>query len=131
MTAKVMMALGNYRYSIVRAAFDELVRIHNWKWEKQDRIGRSPAYQYMGLGEETITMQGRIYPYHRGGLGQIDAMRAEANQGKALILTDSLGKIWGKYCITSIQEKRLHFDAHGLPRRQDFSINLTAYGEDA
>jgi len=130
MTANVMMALGGYRFSLPTAAYDSLARTHRWRWGKQERIGRPPAFQFLGRGEETIQLQGRIYPYFKGGLGQIRAMRAEADKAVPLMLVDGLGAIWGKYVISELEETQRYFDKQGIPRRQDFSLKLLNYGDD-
>jgi len=127
---KVMMALGDYRYSLPSATYKSLERVHNWRWASKERLGRVPAQEYLGPGEETISMEGTIYPYFKGGLGQINLMREEAGKGEPLTLVDGLGFVWGEYCIKRISERQQHLDANGIPRRQDFSITLIAYGED-
>jgi phage protein U len=126
----VMMALGDFRFSLDTAAFQELSRTHAWRWASVDRIGAKPAMQFVGPGEESITMNGTIYPAFRGGLGQIEAMRVEANKGEPLMLVDGTGQVWGKFCITEIRETRKVLFSDGTPRAQDFDISLQAYGGD-
>lgn len=127
----VMMALGDYRFSLNAAAYQELTRTNSWRWPTVDRIGARPASQFVGPGEDSIQMTGCIYPHFKGGLGQLDAMRAEADKGEPLILVDGTGKNWGKYVITDIREGQTTFFSNGAPRRQDFDITLQAYGDDA
>ncbi|GEM_PF-415205 len=128
--AGVMMALGDYRFSLDTAAFEALQRQTQYRWVGQERLGRESAFQYLGPGEDTIDFSGVIYPHFRGGLGQVDAMRAEAAKGVALLLVDGRGGVWGNYVIKSISETRsMHFD-DGTPRRVEFSLSLTKYGDD-
>ncbi|TAN71131.1 MAG: phage tail protein, partial [Magnetospirillum sp.] len=97
---EVMMALGGYRFSLSTAAYQDLDRTNEYRWAAQERMGRRSARQFTGPGDETIALSGVILPHYRGGLGQLDAMRAEAGKGKPLMLVDGLGRVWGKYCIT-------------------------------
>lgn len=128
----VMLALGDFRFSLNTAAFQELSRSNSWRWPAVDRIGARPASQFVGPGEDCIRINGQIYPHFRGGIGQIDAMRAEADKGEPLLLVDGTGRVWGKYVITDISETQAVFFSNGAPRRQDFDITLQAYGgEDA
>jgi hypothetical protein len=128
----VMMALGDFRFSLNTAAYQELSRTNSWRWPTVDRIGARPASQFVGPGEDSIRISGQIFPHFRGGVGQIDAMRAEADKGEPLILVDGTGRNWGKYVITDISEGQGIFFSNGAPRRQDFDISLQAYGgEDA
>ena len=45
-------------------------------------------------------------PHFKGGLRQVDAMRAEAGRGEALQFVDSLGNVWRDFVLTGITEKR-------------------------
>jgi hypothetical protein len=125
------MALGDYRFGLSTAAYQELNRTNSWRWPTVDRIGARPASQFVGPGEDGIQMSGVIYPHFKGGLGQLDAMRAEADKGEPLILVDGTGKNWGKYVITDIREGQKVFFSNSMPRSQEFDITLQAYGEDA
>lgn len=127
--SRVMMALGAYRFSLDTAAYQTLERRSTWRWEAVQRLGKRPAMQYFGPGEDVITLDGSIYPGFRGGFGQVDSMRAEAGKGEALDLVDGTGKAWGKYCIIDVTETRTVFYSNGLPRRIDFSLTLSMYGD--
>lgn len=127
-TSFVMMALGDFRFGLDTAAYQDLSRTNSWRWPSVERIGARPALQFVGPGEESISMSGQIYPHFRGGLGQISAMRAEADKGEPLLLVDGTGQVWGKYVITDIREGQKVFFSNGAPRVQDFDITLQAYG---
>lgn len=126
----VMMGLGEYRFSISTAAYQELKRTSPYRWAAQNRVGQRPALQYIGPGQETIELSGDLYPLYKGGIGQMDKMRKEAGAGQPLILVDGLGTIWGKWCIEEIQETQTIFLPGGIPKKQSFSLRLSHYGED-
>lgn len=125
-----MMALGDYRFSIDTAAYTQLERSTAWRWAAVERVGARPAQQFIGPGEDTITLDGSIYPYYKGGLGQVSAMRAAAAKGEPLLMLDGTGRVWGLYCITEVRETQTVFFSGGQPRKIDFTISLTAYGDD-
>ncbi|MCU7933743.1 MAG: phage tail protein [Candidatus Thiodiazotropha sp. (ex Dulcina madagascariensis)] len=127
---RVMMQLGSYQFGIETSAYEQLRRSTAYRWQGQDRIGRRPAQQFAGVGQETITLTGRIYPFYRGGLGQLDKMRAEAGQGEPRILVDGLGRIWGKWAVTRIDETQSVLMPDGVPEKIDFTLELAHYGED-
>jgi phage protein U len=131
MASEIMMALGEYRFSVSTAAYNDFRRNTAWRWASQQRLGRLPAKQYLGPGEDTIEMGGTIYPHYNGGLKQIDSMRDEAGKGEPLLLVDGLGNVWGKWCILSIEETRSRHLNNGAPLKQDFRLRLENYGEDA
>lgn len=125
----VMLALGDFRFSINTAAYQELTRSQSWRWPTVDRIGARPASQFVGPGEDSVNLSGKIYPHFKGGLGQIVAMRAQADRGVPLMLVDGRGLVWGKFVITELRETQGTFFSNGAPRCQDFDLTLQAYGE--
>lgn len=130
MPSEHMMALGKYRFSVSTAAYRELTRSAEYRWAAQERLGRLPARQYLGPGSETVSLSGVIHPHYRGGLGQLDRMRAEAGRGEPLDLSTGDGTIMGKWVVTRIEETRRVLDADGAPRRVEFRLQLARYGED-
>lgn len=130
MTNVVMMKLGNFQFSLPTAAYQELEERHAWRWNKQGRLGRKPAHQYVGPDSGTIDMSGTIYPHFRGGLGQIKTLKAEGDKGEPLLMVDGFGKDWGKYCMLELSSKKTFFLANGIARKIEFSISLIEYGKD-
>lgn len=129
-----MAKLGGYMFCLETSAPQQIERTTQYRWEAQNRIGRAPARQFTGLGEDTIELSGVIYPHFRGGLGQVGAMRAAAGRGEALPLVyafDAIGQYCGLWCIVSVREGRTLFFGDGTPRKVEFSLSLAAYGEDA
>ncbi len=129
--ADIMMALGDFRFSLDTAAYQRLDRVAQWRWEPQDRIGRPPAHQFLGPGAETVTLDGVIYPEFRGGFEQLDAMRRSADAGEPLDLVDGTGRVWGLWCLTEVKETASVFHADGRPKKQEFTLQLVKFGEDA
>ncbi|MEM7047006.1 MAG: phage tail protein [Pseudomonadota bacterium] len=131
MTDNILMALGDFRFSIATAAYQTLRRENEYRWAAQDRIGREPARQWLGQGHDTITLEGVIYPAERGaGTEQITAMRNAASKGEPLILVDGTGHVWGKHVIERIEETQSHLHTDSQPRKQAFALTLAAYGDD-
>jgi len=127
---KTMMALGEFRFGIETAAYQTLQRSVEYRWASQPRVGRRPARQFTGIGDESISLDGVIYPHFKGGLGQLDALRELAGKGRPLVLTSGTGEIWGKFCIERVQETGTLFFADGTARRQEFRLQLAHHGED-
>lgn len=63
---EVMMALGGYRFSLSTSAYAQLSRHATWRWPMQERLGAHPVSQYVGPGEQTITLEGTVYPHYKG-----------------------------------------------------------------
>jgi phage protein U len=67
MMAGRMMQLGLYQFSIDNAAYQRLFRSTEYRWAAIERVGKQDALQFTGLGGDTITLQGIIYPHYKGG----------------------------------------------------------------
>lgn len=130
LSSLVMMALGGLRFGVNRAAYQSFSRSVGWRWEQVNRIGRQPAQQFLGPGADEITLEGVIYPHFKGGLRQIELMRALAASGQPMILVDGLGWVWERWVITDVEETKTLFLADGAPRRIEFTVTLRAYGRD-
>lgn len=123
----IMMQLGAFQFGINTAAYQGLSRSDEWRWPDQERFGQAPALQYTGPGATTITLDGILYPEWRGGLGQLDAMRAEAGRGKPLVLVDGRGQALGMWVIERVDESQSIFAAGGVARRVEFTLQLKRF----
>ena len=126
----IFMALGDYRFSISTAAYESFKRETKWRWASQERLNRTPAKQYVGPGEDTITLEGVVYPHFRGGLEQIDNIRAEADKEEPLLLVDGLGYVYDYWVVTSLSESHTNLWQNGVPLKQQFTLTLEYFGED-
>lgn len=126
----IMMALGFYHFSLETSAYQQLQRSISYRWQAQDRINNDPAMQFIGPGAEQINLEGVIYPHFKGGLGQIEGMKASADIGTPLLMVDGTGRVWGRWVILQIEETREIFLKNGVPRKISFRLSITRYGED-
>lgn len=127
---ETMIALGEFRFSIDAAAYQELNHSNQYRWQSQDRLSRKAALQFIGAGQEKIELSGIIYPHFRGGVKQVESMRKLAGKGEPLLLVDGLGFVWGQWVIVQIDEMTSMFIANGLPQKQSFKLTLNRYGDD-
>ena len=136
MAQQVMMGLGGVRFAVDPLNFSELERTFGYRWEPQNRLGRRPAQQFLGPGEETITLKGTIYPNHpafAGGLTELNNMRARSAQGAFFNLGARIGArgvALGRWCVKNIRDTQSYFHLNGVPSKVEFTIELVAYGED-
>lgn len=123
----IMMILGSFRFSINSAAYQDLTRSTEYRWASQEVFGVLPRLQFTGPGADSITLEGSIFPEYRGGLGQLNSMRALAGTGKPQRMIDGNGRILGRFVIERVQEKQSTFATFGAPKRQDFTLQLKRY----
>ncbi|AZD84747.1 Unclassified tail protein [Pseudomonas chlororaphis subsp. aureofaciens] len=126
----MMMALGMFVFSLSTAAYQELQRQTEWRHASNSRIGAAPAQQYLGRGDDKITLPGIILPELAGSVLSLDTLRLMANTGKAWPMVEGSGRIYGLWVIESLSETKTIFFRDGTPRRLEFTINLKRIDDD-
>lgn len=116
--------LGSFMFSLNTASIQEFQRTNEHRWASQELFGEHEVLQYVGIGKETITLPGVIFPAYRGGTGQVEKLRQLAATGEPQTLVSATGGILGEWVIESVEEKQSTFAAFGVPRKQEFSIRL-------
>lgn len=119
-----------FYFNLDTLAFNELMRQSDYKWVGQERLTRRAAQQAVGLGDEKMTLKGAVFPQWRGGLGQLDTLRALAARLVPLDLVTGAGNVLGAWCLRSIQEDQSALLRGAIPRKQGFSLEFVRYGDD-
>lgn len=125
----MMLALGMFVFSLHTLAFQELQRQTDWRHATSNRVGAQPARQYVGRGEDQITLPGVLMPELVGDLVSLDELRGMANTGKNWPLVDGTGRMRGLFVIESLSETQTLFFQDGTPRRIEFSLTLKRIDE--
>lgn len=126
----MMMALGMFVFSLPTAAYQTLRRQTEWRHASNSRVGAAPAYQFVGKGDDTITLAGWFAPEFMGSGGSIQLLRRMGDTGKAYMLVDGMGAVYGAYVLTSLEEEQSIFFINGQPQRYDFSLTLKRVSDD-
>ncbi|QIL44637.1 phage tail protein [Acidovorax sp. HDW3] len=120
----MLMALGQFVFGLDTLAFESLRRASAWRHPSQSRVGAMPARQYLGAGDDTITLSGVLAPEFRGTATSLAQLRDMAGRGNAFALVSGAGDIFGAYVIESLQETATLFVPDGRPRRIEFELQL-------
>ncbi|WP_214508929.1 phage tail protein [Pseudomonas brassicacearum] len=126
----MMLALGMFVFSLSTAAYQELQRQTEWRHASNSRVGAAPARQFVGRGDDTITLPGVILPELAGSALSLDALRLMANTGKAWPMVEGSGRIYGLWIIDGLSETKTLFFSDGTPRRIEFTVNLKRIDDD-
>ncbi|WP_221628047.1 phage tail protein [Teredinibacter franksiae] len=139
MPAPFMMLLGPIRFSVDQASYQQLQRTTQYSWATQSPLGHpvlkylglgGPTRQYIGPGEDSITLNGTIFPQFNGGPLQLIIMRLSAGIGIALPLICGNGLIMGRWIIESIGETKSEFFDNGAARKIEFNLTLKRFQQD-
>lgn len=125
-----MLALGMFVFSLSTLAYQELQRQTEWRHPSSSRVGAAPARQFIGRGDDSITLPGIIFPELAGTTLSLDALRLMANTGKAWPMIEGTGRIYGLWVIESLSETKTVFFRDGTARRIEFTLSLKRIDDD-
>ena len=120
----MLMALGQFVFQLPDLAYHELRRSTAWRHPGNSRVGAREARQYVGPGEDTITLSGVLVPEIAGKRLSLTTLRTMADTGDAYALVGGTGNVLGAWVIDHLQEGATHFTPDGVPRRTEFTISL-------
>lgn len=126
----MLMQLGPFQFKLLAPSPQELRRIFDYRWVPVERVGRRPAMQFLGPGEEGVHIRVLMYPHVTGGMGDLERMRNAGQQGTPYRLVSGAGYNFGLWCIVLVEDEQTFFDKKGSPHRVEFNLGLAAYGGD-
>lgn len=126
-----LMALGMFVFEIGTLAFDELQHKLDWRHARSARVGTRDATQFVGVGDETISLSGAVYTEIADGRVSLDDLRAMGNEGEALPLVDGSGRVYGNFVMVALDARHTALLADGSPRRIDFGLDLLRVDDPA
>ena len=126
----MMMIYGMFVFMRQTAPYQSLEQQTDFRHVKNERVGKSAKWQYIGAGEDTITLTGTLYPEITGGDLSLSALRTMAYTGKAWPLIEGTGTIYGMFAITNIRENRTEFMSDGKAQKIEFTLTLKKQSED-
>lgn len=120
----MLMALGLFVFETRSVPYQQLARSTTWRHASQSRVGQRPAYQFVGPGEDTITLSGILLPEFTGGQPSLDEIRRMADEGQAWPLIEGTGRQYGLWVITGVDETSSVFSYDGAAAKIEFTLNL-------
>lgn len=149
--AIALMSLGeNVFYvpmvEVETPGYETLQRDTSFTWIPQGRLNAPLAMQFTGPGQDTIVIEGRLFPEFFGGIRTLAALRTAGAQGKPLPLiryfpavdeeTGAIqqgiqAEVIGDFVIVRVRSQDKHIGSSGSPRMVEFALELQAYGNDS
>jgi len=125
----MMMTLGFFVFSRLTVPYQTSQHDMVWRHPTNSRVGARPSAQFLGVGDETLTLSGVLMPEITGGELSLDALRKMADTGKAYPLIEGRGTVTGFFVIEKISKGRSEFFSDGAARRIEFTIELKRVDE--
>ena len=95
----MMMILGMFPFSLQTTPYQSANKTNSWRHVKNDRVGKSPRYQFIGADEEPFVLSGTLYPEISGGDVSLVMLETMAFSGRPWPLIEGTGRIYGMYVI--------------------------------
>ncbi|MCS2172372.1 phage tail protein [Scandinavium sp. TWS1a] len=121
----MMLTLGMFVFMRQSLPYQSLQRSADYQWPSNSRVGKRDAFQFLGPGDDKITLTGDLYPEMTGGRLSMLALYTMADEGRAWPLISGTGTIYGMFVITNVSETGTVFFADGSPRKISFTLSLT------
>jgi phage protein U len=121
----MMLALDQFVFSMDTLPWQELQRQTQWKHRGNSRVGARDSRQFLGPGDDMVTITGVLVPQITGSAHSHEDQRAMADAGEAYVLVDATGLVYGAFVIEAVSETQGGHDKDGAARRIDFTVGLT------
>ncbi len=125
----MMMTLGFFVFSRLTVPYQTTQHDMVWRHPTNSRVGARPSSQFVGVGDEKLTLSGVLLPEITGGELSLNNLRQMADTGKAYPLIEGNGTVTGFFVIEKIGKGRSEFFNDGAARRIEFTIELLRVDE--
>lgn len=127
----MMLSLGMFQFEIGTLPYQQLTRDRTWRHGRTDRFGARQASQYLGPGDDKVTLTGALIPGLAGSFSALETVARMADEGDAYSLVAGTGEVIGAFVIEHLGNSRDTFLIDGLARKGDFTLELTRVPDNA
>lgn len=126
----MLLAIGMFVFEVPNLLFDQLKRRRNWRHPTSERVGARAASQFVGVGEDTLTLSGVLAPGVMGRKDALEDLAAMADQGRSWPVVDGDGFVYGAFVILDLDETKRELLENGQATLIDFTVNLQRVDDD-
>ena len=121
---QVLLTLGMFVFGMDTAAYSDFSRRIGWRHGKTERHGVRAASQFLGPGDDVVTLAGRLVPEIAGRYAALESLIEMADTGEDWPLIDGMGRVLGQFAINQFDQDHVAVMGGGLPRAIDFTLEL-------
>lgn len=128
-----LLSLGPHIFQITELNFQSVKRSTEAKWPAIARFGTYPGRQFTGFGEDTIDIEGLLFPEEFNDREQYEALRAtQAGRRPVSLLGWSIGsgtaaQLFGRVVILKIEDTQSRINRLGQGARVEYSVSLAPF----
>jgi len=120
----MLLALGLFVFDLPSLPLEQVDRSSSWTHARNPRIGARDAAQFIGPGEDSLSLGGCLLPQAFGSFAEMRNLRDMADTGESWPLVTGMGEVMGTFVITRIREGKRYFLPDGRALKTDFTIEL-------
>jgi len=124
----MLMQLGSVQFEVTPFNTHEYSHTHATDFAEKPVVGARKILEWVGEGDETWQISGRLFPKKLGGLDGLARLHAARASGQPQYLMRGDGRPMGFVAILSVSEKSTHLDVDGVGRVIDFDISVKQAG---
>ena len=121
----MLFALGLFVFDSQTMLPDRIERDRAFRHARDDRFLAPAASQFVGVGDDKVTLTGTLVPELAGNASAIETLAEMASEGEAWPLMDGTGGILGTYTIDRLANGGSNLIDTGQARKIDFTLELT------
>lgn len=126
----MMMVFGMFVFMLRTTPYQQLRHSQEWRHVKNERVNQSASWQYIGAGDDTVTLEGVLYPEITGGNLSLSALETIGFAGRPWPLIEGDGRIYGMYVLARLERGKSEFDQYGNPKKIEFTLSLSRVDTD-
>lgn len=120
----MMMILGMMVFQRQTLPYQTMTHNSGYRWASSSRVGTRSSQQFLGVGDETIILNGELRPEITGGIVSLFLLNIMAAQGCAWPLLSGNGIPYGMFVIVSVDAVHGDLHSNGMARKITFTITL-------
>lgn len=121
------MALGPCMFHSLHFGYRSVGRDLSTRWADIPTVGGLNSIQWTGGDDDTLLIEGVIFPEEFGGMAMLDVARQLAKSGEVLPLVTLAGNVHGMYVIEMVSEDQTYHNRHGMPRKDVYRLGLRKF----
>ncbi|HWW46533.1 MAG TPA: phage tail protein [Xanthobacteraceae bacterium] len=120
----MLYSLGPLVVEVAPFNAHEVDRRHAADFAAKELLGRRKSREFVGTGDEVISLRGRLYPHKLGGLEDLALLNEMRESGVPQFLLRGDGLPMGWFLVERVQERSRHLDGRGVGQEIDVEIEL-------
>lgn len=124
----MLMTLGRVSFEVHPFNTHQYQHAHAADFVDKPVVGARKPLEFVGEGDATYTIEGRLFPKKLGGLNELAQLKAMRASGHPQYLMRGDGRPMGFVAILSVSEKSTHLSQDGVGQVIEFTTTVKQSG---